>query len=97
MTGGVFLAVLPTVTGQGQQVAAIALLTLACMTVNGADGPEVSWIVSLLTPSVSACSCQQCCACGCNTEPSALPPRFVLCCAAGAAAGPALHQHAGLS
>ena len=54
MAGGVFLAVLPTVTGQGQQVAAISLLTFACMTLYGADGPFWSWIVSLMTPDVSS-------------------------------------------
>ena len=36
MAGGVFMAVLPTVTKSGQQVAAMFILTLACMGVNGA-------------------------------------------------------------
>ena len=85
----------------------MAILTLASMGVNGADGPDVAWITSLQTPKASLLAWEPqptsaqrlarcrtvCIAAAAGGEPLNLLP--LRCPCAGAAAGPAYHQHGG--
>ncbi len=72
----------------------MAILTLASIGVNGADGPDVAWITTLQTAEVSlsptAAAEAQCCCQAMLKGAVLMPTRFPL---AGAAAGPAHHQH----